>query len=95
MDCKLVVFSGHAVQRMFERGIGRDGVLAVIADGETIAEYRDDTPFPSRLLLGVANSKPLHVVLASDEQAQRCIVVTVYEPASEHWSEDFRTRKIK
>ena len=24
MDCKRVVFSGHAIQRMFERGIGRD-----------------------------------------------------------------------
>lgn len=38
MDCKRVVFSGHAIQRMFERAISRDDVLAVIAQGETIAE---------------------------------------------------------
>jgi len=37
-----VVFSGHVIQRMLERGIGRDDALAVIAQGETIAEYADD-----------------------------------------------------
>ena len=94
MDCKRVVVSGHAIQRVFERGIGRDDVLAVIAQGETIAEYADDKPYPSRLLLGSVGAKPLHVVLAS-EAASLCIVVTVYEPTLEHWSGDFRTRKMK
>lgn len=92
MDCKRVVFSGHAVQRMFERGIGRDDVLAVIAQGETIAEYADDKPYPSRLLLGAVGAKPLHVIV---EAAALCIVVTVYEPTLERWSGDFRTRKMK
>jgi len=95
MDCKQVVFSGHAIQRMFERGIGRDDVLVVIAQGEMIADYADDKPFPSRLLLGSMEAKPLHVVLACDDAAGRCIVITVHEPALEHWSEDFRTRKMK
>jgi hypothetical protein len=95
MDCKRVVFSGHAIQRMFERGIGRDDALAVIAQGETIAEYADDKPYPSRLFLGSAGARPLHVVLASDDAAALCIVVTVYEPTLEHWSGDFRTRKMK
>ena len=93
MDCKRVVFRGHAIQRMFERGISRDDVLAVIAQGETLAGYADNEPYPSRLLLGFADTKPLHVVLASDEAAGLCIVVTVYGPTLEHWSEDFRTRK--
>jgi hypothetical protein len=66
MDCKRVLFSGHPIQRMFERGIGREDVLAVITDGERISEYPDDKPFPSRLLLGTANSEPLHVVVAFD-----------------------------
>jgi Domain of unknown function (DUF4258) len=95
MDCKRVVFSGHAIQRMFERTISRDDVLAVIAQGETIAEYPDDKPYPGRLLLGPLGSRPLHVVLASDEKVGLCIVVTVYEPNLEHWSGDFRTRKMK
>lgn len=95
MDCQQVVFSGHAIQRMFERGIGRDEVLAVIAQGETIAEYADDKPYPSRLLLGFAKSKPLHVVLACDDATALCMVITVYEPTLEHWSVDFRTRTIR
>lgn len=95
MDCKRVVFSGHAIQRMFERGISRDDVLAVIAHSEVIAEYADDKPYPSRLLLGSVGARPLHVVLASDDAAALCIVVTVYEPALEHWSGNFRTRKMR
>jgi hypothetical protein len=95
MDCNRVVFSGHVIRRMFERGIGRDDVLAVIAQGEMIAEYADDKPCPSRLLLGSVGTRPLHVVLASDDAASHCIVVTAYEPTLEHWSEDFRTRKTK
>ena len=95
MDCGRVVFSGHAIQRMFERAISRDDVLAVIAQGETIAEYADDKPYPSRLLLGSVGSKPVHVVLASDEAANVCIVVTVYEPTRGYWRDDFRTRTTK
>jgi len=95
MNCKRVVFSGHAIQRMFERGLSRDDVMAVIARGETIAEYADDKPYPSRLLLGLAGTKPIHVVLASDLTADLCVVVTVYEPAPQQWSADFRTRKVK
>jgi hypothetical protein len=50
MDCARVVFSGHAIARMFERGIERDEVLAVVATGETIADYPEDRPYASELL---------------------------------------------
>ena len=93
MECARVVFSGHAIQRMFQRGIGRDAVLAVVADGETIAEYSDDKPYPSRLLLGFVGAQPLHVVVALDASVGRCVVVTAYEPAIVQWGADFRTRK--
>ncbi|HZT28425.1 MAG TPA: DUF4258 domain-containing protein [Bryobacteraceae bacterium] len=95
MDCGQVVFSGHAVQRMFERGIGRGAVLTVIAQGETIADYPEDSPYPSRLLLGFVEAKALHVVLAFDKAANVCIVITAYAPAVEQWNADFRTRKVK
>jgi hypothetical protein len=38
LKCERVVFSGHAIQRMFQRGVERDAVNAVIAGGETIAD---------------------------------------------------------
>lgn len=95
MECDRVVFSGHVIQRMFQRGMGRDAVLAVVAHGETIEVYADDKPYPSRLLLGVVDERPLHVVVAYNERTGACIVVTAYEPAFEKWRSDFRTRKMK
>jgi hypothetical protein len=44
MECKEVVFSSHAVKRMFERGINPTDVRAIINSGEVIAEYPDETP---------------------------------------------------
>jgi hypothetical protein len=58
MDCKHTVFSGHAVRRMFERGIKESHVSKVIAEGELIAEYPDDEPFPSMLLMAGWTKKP-------------------------------------
>jgi hypothetical protein len=95
MECERVVFSGHAIQRMFQRGIGRDAVLAVVAHGETVAAYADDKPYRSVLLLGFVDARPLHVVVALDESMGACIIVTTYEPALEQWGADFRTRKTQ
>ena len=49
MDCAKVVFTGHAIRRMFERGLGPDAILDVVRGGEVIAEYPDDSPYPSSL----------------------------------------------
>jgi hypothetical protein len=95
MECERIVFSGHAIRRMFQRGIGRDAVLAVVTLGETIADYADDKPYPSRLLLGFVGAQPLHVVVALDESIGACIVVTAYEPSAQQWGSGFRTRKIQ
>jgi hypothetical protein len=78
---------------MFERGISRGEVAAVIAEGETIAEYPDDTPFPSWLLLGMGEEGPLHVVVAREPQDGACYVVTVYRPGEDQWFPGFRRRR--
>ena len=51
MAAKLV-FRVHALRRMFERQLSVEDVEAVIDSGETIEDYPDDTPYPSRLVLG-------------------------------------------
>lgn len=89
-----VKFSGHAVQRMFERLISKDEVLAVIAAGEVIADYPDDTPFPSSLLLGFVKGRPLHVVMALDEANRTCHIITVYPPDPAIWNDDLKTRRV-
>ena len=83
MKCERVVFSGHAIQRMFQRSPGRDEVVAVVSSGEIVADYPDDSPYPSRLLLGFVDSRPVHVVVACEAETGMCIVVTAYEPQPE------------
>ncbi len=87
-----LIFRVHSIQRMFERGISRDDVRHVIDNGEVIREYPDDTPFPSRLLLGWRENRPLHVVAAYNDDDQ-IIIITVYEPDPEIWETDFKKKK--
>lgn len=95
MECEHFYFSGHAVQRMFEKRIGKADVLLVISSGEVIAEYLDDKPFPSFLFLGFEGEQPLHVVAAVDQESQTCHIITVYRPDPTLWDEDFRHRRTK
>lgn len=93
MDCATILFSGHALRRMFERRLTRDDILSVLHNGEMIAEYRDDEPYPSCLLLGLTPNGPIHAVVARDAKTRRCFVVTAYRPNPEVWSNDFKTRR--
>jgi hypothetical protein len=93
MDCSRVVFSGHALRRMFERGLGTNAILDTIKEGEVIADYPDDRPYPSFLLLGTAAEQPIHVVVAHDAESGSCFVVTAYHPEPGLWSDDFKTRR--
>ena len=93
MECGEVVFSGHAVRRMFVRSVAKDEVLAVIRDGEIIARYPDDKPLPAFLLLGVVRGRPLHVVVAVADEGRACRVVTVYDPDPKVWDASFRRRR--
>ena len=86
-----IVFRAHALQRMFERGINTEDVRGVIQSGETIEDYPDDFPYPSRLIPGWRDSRPIHVVAATNP-AVKTIVITVYEPDPKQRSVDMRTR---
>jgi hypothetical protein len=88
-----ITFRTHAVRRMFERAVSPDEVRAVLATGETIADYPDDSPYPSRLVLGWRGGRPLHVVAAYNATDDETIVVTVYEPVTADWEPDFRRKK--
>ena len=93
MEFRNVEFRLHAVERMFERGISTDDVRRVIQAGKVIEDYPDDKPFPSCLMLGYARNKPLHAVVATDRNANRAIIVTVYEPDPGQWEPGFERRK--
>jgi hypothetical protein len=87
-----LIFRKHALQRMFQRSISTNDVRVVLDDGKCIMAYPDDTPYPSRLMLGWRGDRPIHVV-AADTQENETIVITVYEPDPELWEEGFERKK--
>jgi len=88
-----LVFSGHALRQMFARSITTQDIRTVIDDGEVIASYPDDRPYPSEMLLGFSGGRALHVVLAYNEAIRSGYVVTAYVPDTKLWSEDYKTRR--
>lgn len=93
MECSEVRFSTHALTRMFERDPFKADVLEAMKHGELIVDYPDDLPYPSRLVLGHAGDRPIHVVVAEDPASHVCFVVTAYQPDAAVWSADFKTRR--
>ena len=87
-----LIFRKHALQRMFQRSISTNDVRVVLDGGKCIMGYPDDTPYPSRLMLGWRGDRPIHVV-AADTQENETIVITVYEPDPELWEEGFERKK--
>jgi len=94
MTKRALLFRKHAIQRMFERRISEEAVRSTVVAGEVIQEYPDDTPYPSRLILGWDENRAIHVVAACDEQTQTDIIITVYEPDPSQWEPGFKRRKM-
>jgi uncharacterized protein DUF4258 len=93
MDCKNLHFSRHAFERMFQRGIDPDAVAQVISSGEVIADYPDDQPYRSTLLLGFHGGQPVHAVVARDPGSGECHLVTIYRPDPVMWDEAYKKRR--
>ncbi len=85
-------FSKHALHRMFSRGITPEDVATVCRVHEVIKEYPEDKPYPSRLILGIAGKRPLHVVIADVPETEERIIITVYEPDEMKWDDAFQER---
>jgi len=93
LKLRRIEFRLHAIRRMFEREISDEEVLKVIQEGEVIEEYPNDEPYPSMLILGFVNDRPIHVVLAVNEEESMGIVVTAYQPDPSLWRDNFRRRR--
>ena len=88
-----IIFRVHAIERMFERGISAEDVRQVLATGDVIGEYRDDTPHPSRLILGFRDDRPIRIVAADNADTSETAIITVYEPDPAKWDSTF-SRKL-
>lgn len=90
-----LVFRLHALQRMFARNISENEVHSVIEKGETIENYDNDTPYPSKLILGINRDRFFHIVAAFNELENEVIIITVYEPDPHLWDNSFKARRKK
>ncbi len=88
-----LIYSNHAVQQMFKRNISTNAVEKVIENGEIIKSYPEDTPYPSFLLLGFHEQRPIHIVYSYDSIKSNVIIITVYEPSAKIWGKNFKNRK--
>ncbi len=57
---------------MFQRALSKNTIRRIIVEGEVIAGYPDDCPYPSYLLLGYCEDGPIHIVVAQDKASGQC-----------------------
>jgi hypothetical protein len=87
-----IKWSRHAQERADRRGIDREGMTATLADAELIEDYPEVSGRePDCLMLCWVEDEPIHAVVAILDD-ERILVVTVYKPDAEEWSDDFRER---
>jgi hypothetical protein len=84
----------HARERAGKRRIGDTELVAALAAGEILEDYREDPRGPSALVLGYSeNNRAIHAVCALDPSGT-LLIVTTYEPEPPYWL-DARTRGPK
>ncbi len=57
-----------------------------------IEENENHQPYPSKLILGFINQRPMHIVAAENKEENQTIIITVYEPDRIKWDEKFERR---
>jgi Domain of unknown function (DUF4258) len=87
-----LIFTDHAVDRMAERGILVQDVIAVLVSGDIIELNLTDRPYPTTLTFAMVGPTPLHVLWAEHPTTGKTLVITTYVP-DDRWNPDFRTRR--
>lgn len=86
--------SEHAYDEAVEDGLSVVVVIDETARGAVLEDYPNDPRGASCLvLLAVGSDQPVHAVWGFDEDAGRAILITVYRPDPERWSDDHRQRR--
>ena len=88
-----LTFRIHALRQMFQRRISDSDIRELLGLGTIIEDYPDDVPYPSCLVSGEVNNRPLHVVMAYNNVDREAIVITTYEPDPEMWSDNNTRRR--
>ena len=92
-EFRRLIFRIHALRQMFQRRISDREIHEILAEGVIIEDYPDDMPYPSCLVSGTINDRPIHIVMAYNNVEREAIVITAYEPDPDAWSENFTMRR--
>ena len=85
------LLTAHASSRAIERNIRSSEIEEAISNGEVIEDYPDDKYGPSCLIMGKTTSqRMLHIQTSYPPNVK---IITVYEPSSNEWEADWKTRK--
>ncbi|MBW1728802.1 MAG: DUF4258 domain-containing protein [Deltaproteobacteria bacterium] len=89
---KYIISFSHT-EKVRLRKIEAEEIEQAICNGTIIEPYPDDPRGPSCLVLGLTNrDRPLHVICGRLEEDE-ILIVTAYEPDSEEWEADWKTRR--
>ncbi len=89
-----IVLTEHFIKRLRERSLKIADILNALSNGEIIENYPSDYPYPSCLVLGYSNqNKTIHVVCGYSNSDNKLWLITAYEPNTDKWHDNFRTRK--
>lgn len=89
-----MAFKKHTVLRMYQRQITENDTKEALVHCKIIEEYPDDYPLPTCLVLGHTKiGRPIHAVVAIDEEEPMLWAITVYEPDLFEWQEGFEKRR--
>jgi len=87
-----IIYTAHVLNQMFKRNISRDDIKYILEKGIVIREYSEDKPYPSYLILGYREKRPLHIVYSVNMIGDK-IIITAYQPDREIWNHTFNIKK--
>ena len=85
----------HADEEARADHLSYEEIFLSVFQGEVIATYPTDKPYPSCLIYGnTFSEEPVHSVWAYNEENRWAVLITVYRPDPELWV-NWRERKSK
>ena len=87
--------SAHALAEAEADRLSLQEIELATCTGECIEDYSDDPRGPSCLVLGRVGGRAVHAVWGYDAQSRRAILITVYLPDPQRWSDDLRRRRAR
>jgi hypothetical protein len=84
----------HALREAEDDRLTLVEIEAATSSGECVEDYPDDARGASCLVLGfLPDRAPIHALWGFDEPSRHAILITVYRPDPQRWSQDFRKRR--